>query len=97
MSGPDLFGNVEAPPPPPRDTLFGEGIDTLARALGAWPADAVAYAAEVVNENQVLLTGAVPDGYRRDGRPKFPRKPREYKAVATKDQYREAIRPAGAI
>lgn len=72
-------------------TGFGAPIDALARTKGGWPDDVVVYAIEVVNDQQLLMSGGVPDGARKDGRPKWPKKMREYRVVVADGEYRAAL------
>ena len=74
-----------------RPTCFGVEIDKLACRIGGWPVDAVVYALDVLNPSQVLLKGGVPDGLRKDGGPRFPKAGPEFSAVASNEQYREAV------
>lgn len=79
-------------------TCFSEGLDRLARQSGAWADDAIVHSVEMVNERQVLLTGATPVGIRRDGGPKFApiSKAKVFKAFVTLEQYRAALSTTGA-
>jgi hypothetical protein len=76
-------------------SLFGEALDSLARQTGGWPDDAIPYAVEVIGEGddpQILLTGEIPIGTKRDGSPKFGKKQRTYKAAMPISQYRAALK-----
>lgn len=75
-----------------RNTFFGAEIDSLARRIGQWPAEPIVFKLECLNDQQVLFTGAAPNGrHRRDGRPMIDRKAGEYRAVCSIGQYRDAI------
>lgn len=90
----DLFGH-EAPAPEPlrKETILGDVLDHAARSSGGWPSEAVVYRLEAVADTHVLITGAVPVGHKKDGRPKFDRKGREYKAVITNAEYQALWEP----
>lgn len=82
------------PKPPLKTTVFSAGLDQLARREGGWSRPAVVHTIECVNASQVLLTGGVPTGHRRDGYPKFDRKGDAFKAVVSIEDYRAAIAKA---
>jgi hypothetical protein len=72
-------------------TCFSEKLDKLARERGGWDDAAVVYEIECVNADQVLVTGAVPSGHKRNGRLVFPPKSQTFKAVVTIGEYRAAL------
>ena len=72
-----------------KTTLLGEAFDDLARSNGQWPDEAICYALEVINDNQIMMTGEIPIGTKRNGDPKFARaKGVVFRAVVGKDAYR---------
>ena len=90
----DLFGAAVAPAPVRKTTLFGEGLDAIARQRGGWPDAAVAFAVEVIGKGedpQVMVTGGVPIGHRADGYPKFGKRADDLRAVIVVSEYRAAI------
>jgi len=84
-------------------TVFGQGLDVLAREVGGWPDAAIVHSVMVLNpridappeRKQVELTGSVPLGVDRDGQPVFPKRSADVRAVVSLAQYRTAIAVAG--
>ena len=77
-------------------SFLGEAMDKLARRVGGWPTGAIPYAVEVIGDGpdpQIMLTGQVPIGVKRDGRPKLGTKQPKYRAVVKLSQYRKALPP----
>jgi hypothetical protein len=77
-------------------SLFGEGLDCLARERGAWPNDAMVFMVEVIgvgDNPQVLVSGGVPIGTHKNGRPKFDHRGKTYKAAVLLSEYRETFKP----
>lgn len=80
-----------------RDTCFGAVFDDLARTNGGWPDEAVCYALEVINDNQIMMTGEVPIGHKKNGDLKFARaKGTVFRSVVSKKQYRQVADAARA-
>lgn len=55
-------------------TFFGKRFDDAVREVGGWPEKAVAYEVEVIGKGddpQVMVTGGVPIGVKRNGAPKI--------------------------
>lgn len=76
----------------PTNTLLGEAFDDLARKSGGWPSDAICYALEAINDNQIMMTGEIPVGHRKDGRPKFAKtKATVFCAVVSNEQYQAVV------
>jgi hypothetical protein len=78
-------------------SLFSNALDALCRERGGWPDNALPYAVEVIGQGddpQVLLTGEVPVGLKRDGSPKFGTKQRKYKSAILLSEYRSALAKA---
>jgi hypothetical protein len=79
-------------------SLLGEKMDALCRERGGWPETAMPYAIEVIGSGadpQVMLTGEVPVGTKRDGRPKFGSMQPKFRAVVALSEYRAALPPRG--
>jgi hypothetical protein len=90
----DLFGQpaitVER-----KTSLFGLGLDELARRRGGWPDDALLFAVEVVGKGEnpmVLATGGVPVGWKADGSPKFGKRADDLQAGFSIMEYRAALK-----
>lgn len=97
-SASDLFGHPVTTPTR-KTTLFGEGLDALARERGGWPGDALLFGVEVVGKGEnpmVLATGGVPVGWRADGQPKFGPRKDDLRAGFTIAEYRGALRATTA-
>jgi hypothetical protein len=79
----------------PAASLFGEDLDKIVRQRGGWPEAALPYAVEVIGQGDdpmILVTGAVPIGTKRNGRPKFAGgKKDELRAGILLSEYRKAL------
>ena len=91
----DLFGAPVAGQRKHVMTGFGVEVDALARSKGRWPDDVVVYALKCVDPDIVIYSGGVPDGVRKDGRPKWPKKMREWTSASTIHEYRAALSKTG--
>lgn len=97
VSETDLFGSPVKAEPVRKTTLFGEGLDQLARRRGGWPAEAMLVAVEVIGKGDdpmVLATGGVPVGWKTDGSPKFGKRSDDLKAGFSISEYRAALAKA---
>ncbi len=91
----DLFGSPVKAEPVRKATLFGEGLDQLARRRGGWPAEAMLFAVEVVgngDDPMILATGGVPVAWKADGSPKFGKRSDDLKAGLLASEYRAALK-----
>lgn len=76
------------------DPCFYPWLDDLAKSTGGWPDDVTVHTMEVIGDGddpQVLLTGSIPIGTRDNGRPKFDRTSRKFKAMVRISEYRAAM------
>jgi hypothetical protein len=77
-------------------TFFGVAFDAGVREIGGWPDGAIAYEVEVIgsgDDPQVMVTGGVPIGAKRDGSPKLGTiaQSGKYRATIPLSRYRELL------
>lgn len=72
-------------------------VDMEMQAKFNWPEGAVAYHLEMIGGDNVLITGEIPIGEKKDGRPKFgPRRNALlFKGVLPLSRYRELLKVPG--
>ena len=86
--------------------FFGAPLNVLARERGYWPQLALVFGVKVVGNPpsdappervQIEITGGVPVGRRKDGRPKFGKRADDLRCFLSLAEYRQAIEARAAI